>query len=127
MDRFDLQVLMPRPSKEDLMKDRHGEGSDAVRQRVIRAREIQAERYGRDVTNAACRNAELMKHARLTSEATLLLTDTLDRDSITGRGLARLIRVSRTLADLDEDPRIREQHVADSLQYRFLASREMAA
>ena len=124
LDRFDIQTRMPRPSREELMSAADGERSIDVRARVEAARKIQAARYGSDLTNASCPHALLNQKLDLTPDARSLLNDVIDGRSLTGRGLVRVMRVSRTLADLEERTQVEESDVAEALLLRFLGMRD---
>lgn len=119
LDRFDIQTRMPRPSREELMSATDGERSIDVRARVEAARKIQSARYGSDLTNASCPHALLGETLDLTSDARGFLNDVIDGRSLTGRGLVRVMRVARTLADLGERIQVEESDVAEALLLRF--------
>jgi magnesium chelatase family protein len=124
LDRFDIQTRMPRPSRVELMSETDGERSIDVRARVEAARKIQAARYGSDLTNASCPHSLLGEKLDLTSEARGFLNDVIDSRSLTGRGLVRVMRVSRTLADLGERVQVEESDVAEALLLRFSGLRD---
>ena len=119
LDRFDLFVDVPAVDLKSLA-DAPGECSEAVRVRVIAAREVQRERFAGDGsrTNAQMRPAELNRHARLTLEPRRLLLAACDRLGLSARGFDRVRRVARTLADLEGSAAIEPHHVAEAVQYR---------
>lgn len=119
LDRFDMQISLDRLSKNELMSVSTGDGSAAIRQRVQEARKRQSERYGNSaLTNASARfDLELPD---VTRSAKLYLGDAIESACLTGRGLVRLLRVSRTIADLDGSDLVSEDHVGEALNFRLL-------
>ncbi|WP_162942070.1 YifB family Mg chelatase-like AAA ATPase [Desertimonas flava] len=97
-DRFDLRVVVHRPSVDDLLGDEAGEPSAVVRERVVAARAVALERGGK--LNAELGADELDSIAPLTDEARGVLRGEMERDRLTGRGYHRIRRVARTIADL---------------------------
>lgn len=131
MDRFDMQIQLERVSKDELMAqpsgDSSGDSSEVIRERVTRARRRQEERYGRPgETNASAKiDLDVME---ITPSARTWLGDAIDRVGLTGRGLVRVLRVARTLADLEGKDVVEEQHVASALHFRLEAEKpEVAA
>lgn len=116
-DRFDLVVQVPRIDYGELQSD--SESSEVVRERVIAARERQTARYGAGARwNAALGIRDIAHHARLSSEADQLLGDAVGRWHLSIRAVHRIIRVARTIADLADQPIIKEGALAEALQYR---------
>ncbi len=116
-DRFDLLAGVPRVAYAELSA-RDGESSTVVRQRVRTARERQGGRLGAGRTNATMTLAELAEHTRLDDAGDALLRRAVDRWHLSVRACHRVLRVSRTIADLAAAPAITEDHVAEALQYR---------
>lgn len=122
MDRFDLRVAVHPPDVEEILTTQTSEPSSAVAARVLQARQVAASRSGG--TNAELDGAALDLHAPLSDAARSLLRFELVCNRLTGRGLHRIRRVARTIADLDaqsgRDPvqMIEEAHVAEALRMR---------
>ena len=118
LDRFDLRIGVRRTEIDDLLGIGGGESTEVVRQRVDAARARSLERSG--CLNAALAPADLDRVAPLAVEATALLRTELERGRLTGRGLHRVRRVARTIADLagDDGQMVRAEHVALALQLR---------
>ena len=121
LDRFDLQVTMQRLTKDELLGAPDGEPSATIRARVRQARESQAARYGsRMVTNASIDRASLEGAVPLSSGASALLGNAIDSLYLTGRGLVRVLRLARTIADLAGDDGVTEDHIAEALTLRLM-------
>jgi magnesium chelatase family protein len=117
LDRFDLRVALARPAVEELLGGTPGESSAVVAERVARARELAAGRGVR--TNAELTASRLDEVASLSREAEALLERRLRSGMLSARGLHRVRRVARTLADLDGAPSvIGAGHVAAALELR---------
>ncbi len=118
LDRIDLHVELPRPSPEELQQAGPGEPSEAVRRRVIAARERQLARQG--CLNAHLEGRELEHHAALEENGRRLLHQAMERLQLSLRARARILRLARTLADLETSTAIRPTHVAEAVSYRAL-------
>ncbi len=116
-DRIDISVAIDRPSAEE-MGQRRGVDSAAIRARVIAARERQERRLGSGRCNADMAPAELRSTAELASEARRTLARGHAQLGLSGRGYDRVLRVSRTIADLAGADRIEAEHVARAISLR---------
>jgi magnesium chelatase family protein len=121
-DRIEIQVALGRPSAEALASE-EPEGSAPVRERVAAAREIQRERYGSERCNAELSEAEIRRQCRLEPDAERTLRASHRRFGLSGRGWDGVVRVARTLADLDGAETLSEAHVAHALALRRRAER----
>lgn len=124
LDRIDLHVEAPvvdikALSYEDNIKESL-EPSERIRQRVIKSREIQSSRFINDsiYTNAEMRNKHIRKYCQLSSEAKQLLVKASVKFQLSARSYFKMIRISRTIADLEGTADISALHVAEALQYR---------
>lgn len=127
MDRFDLRIEVPPVSFSDLDLPPSGDSSAVVAARVAAAREVQARRFEAHPdlrTNADAEGAQLEEIARPDAESKDLLSRAADRFGLTARGYHRILRVARTIADLDGAETLRKPHVAEALSYRLLSSRD---
>ncbi|MCF8476921.1 MAG: YifB family Mg chelatase-like AAA ATPase [Pseudolabrys sp.] len=126
LDRIDLHIEVPAVTAADLILPPPSEGSREVAARVARARDIQAERYAaRGAPQVRC-NAQasgpmLEEVSRADSAGMALLRDATDRMHLSARGYHRVLRVARTLADLDGADKVARVHLAEALSYRALA------
>lgn len=125
MDRIDLHLNVPAVDVNKLMidnKNKSGESSETVKKRVIAAREIQKVRFEkiRGVhANADMKNSHLKEFAQLTTEANLFLKQAVNKFGLSARTYFRLVKVSRTIADLARSKDILEEHVSEALQFRI--------
>lgn len=117
MDRLDLRLTVPRLSANELMSlPSESEGSPQIRQRVGQARAHALERQG-------CANGDLMgqalrQHSQLSPAAEALTRSVVKQLALTGRGYDRLLRVARTIADIETEAHINERHIAEAVSYR---------
>ncbi len=126
LDRIDLQVEVGRVSPDDLLSDassaRAGE-SARVRARVLGARERAGRRFAGEegvFANAQLGSALVRRHCIVRGATLRLLTTAAHKLALTARSLDRVLKVARTIADLDATPEIAERHLAEALQYRGL-------
>jgi len=127
MDRFDLRVDVPPVAFSDLDLPADGEGSAAVAARVARARAVQAERFAghdRMRVNADAAGAVLDQIAAPDAEGRALLARVAERFGLSARGYHRVLRVARTIADLDGAGEVRHPHLAEAVSYRLAEARE---
>lgn len=123
LDRIDIQIeIVPVPFDE-ISATAATEKSEAIRQRVIKAREIQAERFRNEEAvhcNAQMSPRLLRKYAVLDAEGLNLLKTAMDRFSLSARAYDRILKVARTIADLQESGKILSGHLAEAISYRNL-------
>jgi magnesium chelatase family protein len=122
LDRVDLHVSVPAVEIKKLTeKDKEStQKSSEIRDVVMRSRERQSKRFSNDgiYTNAQMRNKQVKKYCALDTDAERMMRIAAEKFSLSARGYFRLLKVSRTIADLDESENIAERHVAEALQYR---------
>ena len=120
LDRFDIRVDVPPVSFTDLDLPPAGEGSAEVAARVMAARMIQAERFDgtAGMTNADLSGAPLEDAATPDAEGRALLLKAADRFKLSARGYHRVMRLARTIADLDASPQVRKPHIAEAVSFR---------
>ncbi|RZI47806.1 ATP-binding protein [Rickettsiales endosymbiont of Peranema trichophorum] len=120
LDRFDLRVDVPSTNIFD-MGDEQSESSAEVAQRVSRAREIQRERYkGTNISVNALVDVQLLNEVVIMdSESASLLKTAVDKFQLSMRGFYRVLKVARTIADLEEKEDVRKSHFVEALYYRM--------
>lgn len=123
IDRIDVHINVPRLKYEDISQnDSTAETSETVKHRVIAARKIQLDRYKNEPFNC---NGELQgesvkKYCITSQKAHKLLQGVFDKLGISMRGFTKILKVSQTIADLDKAELIKEEHIAEAVQMRFL-------
>jgi len=120
MDRIDLHVEVPPVEYDELNRTAPAESSADIRARVNAARRVQAARFGPDgpACNAQMGRAELEKYCALDGDCQALMKGAFQRLGLTARSHDRILRVARTIADLDGSEAIQVPHLAEALQYR---------
>lgn len=121
LDRIDLQVSVQRLPPTDLVRNRLGESTAIVRDRVAKARQQAQQRFqGRLRCNAEMQSADLRHWCALTEPTTDLLEKIITKLRLSGRSTDRILKVARTIADLDSSEQLQSQHLAEAAQYRGL-------
>ncbi len=122
LDRIDIQIEVPPVPFGELTAALEGESSEKIRVRVLKAREIQKKRFGelKIHANAQMTGRLLRKHAAIDSEGAGLLEKAVAKLSLSARAYDRILKVARTVADLEGVAQIRTQHLAEAIHYRSL-------
>jgi magnesium chelatase family protein len=118
LDRIDLKIEVPRPRESEMTRAGDAETSAVVRNRVRAARERQLARQAKP--NAWLQPRETLHHCAIDSDAESLLKQAIARLSLSARGYHRVLRVARSIADLEGSNGIASAHVAEAIQYRRL-------
>ncbi|MDH8700896.1 magnesium chelatase family protein [Dysgonomonadaceae bacterium PH5-43] len=123
LDRIDIQVeIVPVPF-EDISTTRLSESSASIRERVIKARQIQEKRFENEegiYCNAQMHTRLLHKHAQPDDAGLLLLKNAMERLSLSARAYDRILRVARTIADLEGTENVLSHHIGEAISYRNL-------
>ncbi len=124
LDRIDIQVPVRRVDLENTESGHTGESSEAIRDRVIKARLIQSERYRNESVrlNGRLDGALVRKYCAVDAECERLLRICADREGISVRGYEKILKIARTAADLEGRRDITSKDIAEAVQYRFLDS-----
>jgi magnesium chelatase family protein len=122
LDRIDIHVEVPSVRYRDLTARETGESSAAIKARIERARDIQKNRFAGDDTlfNARMTDRQVRAACPLDEESRQLIEMAIDRLGLSARAHSRILKVARTIADLEGDPALRSSHVAEAIQYRSL-------
>ena len=122
LDRIDLQVEVPRLTSDELLNiEPATESSADIRKRVIKARKIQAERYKNDgiLTNSELTSKLIKKYCQIDAQSAALLKTAIVKYQLSGRRYDRILKLARTIADLDNSENIKQIHLMQALQYRM--------
>jgi magnesium chelatase family protein len=123
LDRIDLHIEVTPVAFSELSRHQISETSTSIRKRVIAAREIQTLRFLGETSiycNAQMSSRDLKKYCVLTETGITLLKNAMERLGLSARAYDRILKVARTIADLDAAQDIESQHVAEAIQYRSL-------
>ncbi|MEW6425718.1 MAG: YifB family Mg chelatase-like AAA ATPase [Bacillota bacterium] len=120
LDRIDIHLEVPRLDYRELSELAPGEPSSEIKQRVNKAGLIQRERFGSAACNARMTPAQVRKHCSLTREAKTLFQTAFRQLNFSNRAHDRILKVARTIADLDGSDVIGSAHLAEAIQYRSL-------
>jgi magnesium chelatase family protein len=123
LDRIDLHVEVTPVSFDELANDFPMEGSKEIRKRVEETRKLQQQRYGIKSgihCNAQMSKKELDGYCKIDKEGTALLKNAMDRMGLSARAYDRILKVARTIADIDKAETIKSNHLAEAIQFRSL-------
>ncbi|PJG82383.1 ATP-binding protein [Caviibacterium pharyngocola] len=119
LDRFDLSIEVPLLPQGSLQQSgERGETSEQVRSKILKVREIQLSRAGK--INAHLNAKEIERDCRISAEDAVFLENALTKLGLSVRAYHRILKVSRTIADLNNDSAINRQHLAEALGYRAM-------
>ncbi len=121
LDRIDLIINVPRLTTEELVNTKgDAEPSEKIRERVVKARKIQAKRYEKEgiLTNSELTAEKIKKYCKLDEKSSQLLKTASQKYGLSGRRYHRVLKIARTIADLAESTDIKTEHLTQALQYR---------
>lgn len=122
MDRIDLQIEVDNISYDELRTKQAGESSAEIKKRINRVRALQRERFANDgiSTNAEMGSKELAKYCQIDENCERLLKKAFEKLNLSARGTTRILKVARTIADIEGCENILPAHIAEAIQYRGL-------
>ena len=122
LDRIDIQIEVTPVKYQKLDDTTEVESSSSIKQRVNKARKIQIERYKEEgiFSNAELTPKLTQKYCKLDEQSKLLLQKAFEKLGLSARAYGRILKVARTIADLDESENILQKHIAEAIQYRSL-------
>lgn len=122
LDRIDIQTEIQPVTFEKMNTHEPSESSHSIRERIVRAREIQTTRYQNCETfcNANMSSSDLCAYVRLDSNSTELLKKAMQKLQLSARAYTRILKVARTIADLSGDEMVNQIHIAEAIQYRAM-------
>jgi len=121
-DRIDIHIDVPAVHYRDLSAGHAGESTDAVRDRVVHARSVQNRRFRNDriFANGQMKTRHIRKYCVVAEDGQRLLDSAMQKLGLSARAYSRILKVARTIADLDGVEQIQGNHVAEAIQYRTL-------
>lgn len=121
LDRIDIHIEVPALKFKELNGD-NADNSTSIRTRVIKARELQTKRFASESihANAQMNSRLLQQHCQISSSSKTMVEHALNRLGLSARAYDRILKVSRTIADLEDSPTIENHHLAEAIQYRSL-------
>lgn len=124
LDRIDIHIDVPGVNYKELRGSASPEGSEQIRDRVMRARETQLNRFAaageRIYSNAQMGTRQIRAYCELSTDCERLLERAMQQQGLSARAHDRILKVARTIADLDNVPQIEAKHIAEAIQYRTL-------
>ena len=122
MDRIDIHIDVPSLKYRELSDETGGEKSEAIRMRVKKARDIQIERFKKSkiYCNAQMSAKYIKKFCQIDNESKGLLEMAISKMGLSARAYDRILKVSRTIADLSGVENIKPEHISEAIQYRSL-------
>ena len=123
MDRIDIHIEVVPVPFNDLINKKPAETSDAIRERVISARTLQEQRFenlDRVYCNAQMSSKVLRKVCHIDEDGNALLKQAIEKLNLSARAYTRILKVARTIADLEQSENIQTQHLAEAIHYRSL-------
>lgn len=118
LDRIDLHIRVRRLPFKKIMNLSSAESSAIISKRVLLARRMQVKRFKHNQTNSQLTSLQIKQFCKLNDTVTELLEQASNKYKLSGRAIHRVIKVARTIADLDQQPQITQKHLAEALQYR---------
>lgn len=125
MDRFDIHIEVPAVKFREISSDEQAEKSNDIRERVTKARKIQQDRYRGDgiYANSQMKQRHIRKYCRIDDSCKRLMEHAMDRMGLSARAYSRILKVARTIADLEGAEHISSEHISEAIQYRNLDRR----
>jgi magnesium chelatase family protein len=122
MDRIDIHIDVPSVPFKDLTGTSQGQSSFDINRRVLKARNIQEKRFHKSkiYTNAMMNSRQIRKFCQIDEKSNTLLEIAMEKFGLSARALSRILKISRTIADLSRSQNIEQIHIAEAIQYRSL-------
>jgi magnesium chelatase family protein len=124
MDRIDIHIDVPAVNYKEMRSTHEPEDSTKIRERVMRTRQIQIDRFStsreRLYCNAQMSSRHIRAYCELSADCERLLERAMTQQGLSARAHDRILKVARTIADLEGTPQIEPKHIAEAIQYRSL-------
>ena len=118
LDRIDLYVEMKRLNNDEIFGNHEGETSKSIKSRVVKARKVQYERYKQYKLNSQMTKKDLKKYCIVTKEIQDIIEIAMNQMKLSVRMYDKILKISRTIADIEGSENIKEEHVLEALNYR---------
>ncbi len=127
MDRIDIFTFVPSLSYTEIKSNNNSESSDIIKERVNTARKTQKKRFLNEgiYTNSQMKRIHLKKYCSLNIEASNILEKIYDRFNLSVRSYSRILKVARTIADLNNNEKIQKEDIIEALQYRKFVNNDI--
>lgn len=127
LDRIDIQISVPRETASSLASEKNSANSFIVKQIVDNARTVQKNRFKNSgiITNSEIRSKDIKKFCNLTKEAEECLVDLVDKNNLSARTYHKLIKVARTIADINQSEDVTEKNILEASRYRIKSEEEI--
>ena len=125
MDRIDIHIEVPAIKFNEISSDKPAEASSLIRERVTRARERQYTRFKSDgiYSNAQMKPRHIRKYCKIDQDSLNLMEKAMNRLGLSARAYNRILKVARTIADIEGSDKISPEHISEAIQYRSLDRR----
>jgi magnesium chelatase family protein len=125
MDRIDIHIEVPAIKFNEISSDKPAEPSAAIRERVTKARAIQYSRFEQDgiYANAHMKPRHIRKYCKIDADSLRLMETAMNRLGLSARAYNRILKVARTIADIEGSGKIATEHISEAIQYRSLDRR----
>lgn len=122
LDRIDIHIEVPAVPYKELSTEYSGEKSESIKERVVKARNLQLERFGRDkiYCNGQMKTRHIKKYCKLKPDAQTLLETAMHKLGLSARAYTRILKLSRTISDMEGSDEIQSHHISEAIQYRTL-------
>ena len=122
MDRIDIHVEVPAVPYKELIQGDRAENSETIRKRVTAARQKQSERFARTkiYCNAQMSNRQITRYCVIDKASEQLLEKAIETLGLSARAYHRILKIARTIADLEAEPNLQVEHISEAIQYRNL-------
>jgi magnesium chelatase family protein len=122
LDRIDIHVEVPAVPYKDLMQESYAEPSADIRRRVSAARDVQSRRFARTkiYCNAKMGSRHIKTHCQINDTSRRLLESAIDKLGLSARAFNRILKIARTIADLEDKQDVQVDHISEAIQYRNL-------
>jgi magnesium chelatase family protein len=122
LDRIDIHIDVPAVAYKDLSSAKVGEASASIRERVQDAREVQTKRFQHQPyhSNASMEKSDVEKYCKIDKQSATLLETAMEKLGLSARAYDRILKVSRTIADMSQSEKINSIHISEAIQYRSL-------